>query len=90
MMKPMMLFSFRIPRDLARRLRAVARLYKAEPSTFLRDMIEATCSGDQGKTIVFLQRVQEGLTRQRQLDLFAEARSVNSKPARKGGKGLDR
>jgi predicted DNA-binding protein len=72
----MRLYSFRISRLMARRLNAVAKLYGAPPSTFVRDMVESTCGGDQAKTFAFLSRVQEGMTKQRQLDLLAHQTAV--------------
>jgi predicted DNA-binding protein len=82
MPKPLQLYGYRLGRESRRRLCAVAKLYGIPAATFVREMIEATVLGDQARTMLFLQRVQSGMTHQRQLDLFAEARAEARKPGK--------
>jgi predicted DNA-binding protein len=82
MPKPMKLYAFRLPHLLARRLNAVAKLYGATPSAFLRDMVEATCVGDQEKSIAFTSRLQERMTKQIQLEFLAKGRAAEREKER--------
>lgn len=82
MAKPLKMYAYRLGGESARRLRVVAKLYGARPATFIREMIEAICAGDQARTIAFLGRVESGIRHQQQLEMFAEARAEARKPGK--------
>jgi hypothetical protein len=53
-------FTFRLPLDLSRKLRAYSKVYGAQPGSFVRDMLEATFDGGGLRTQLFQQRMAEG------------------------------
>lgn len=53
-------FTFRLPLDLSRKLRAYSKVYGAQPGSFVRDMLEATFDNGGLRTQLFQQRMAEG------------------------------
>lgn len=50
-------------------LRTMAKAYGSPVAPFVRELLEATCSGEQERLSVFLGRLNTGLARQMLLDL---------------------
>jgi hypothetical protein len=72
-------YNFRLPKDQARRLEEVAKIYGTNTSAFLREMIGAICGGTPEGPAPFLQKLGMALGQQRQLELFAASEA--QKPA---------
>jgi hypothetical protein len=92
-------FAFRMPPELADKLRDVAKAYSPSGSTgiLLRDMVSAIVSGDAMQIAAFNQKLMDRLTNQMSLDLqemakekaaLMASRPDRKKPKRKGkGRG---
>jgi hypothetical protein len=65
-------FAFRLPVDQAAALREMAKIYGApNTSTFLREMVGASCSGDTEKIKAFNAKLFKGIGEQLTLKLSA-------------------
>jgi len=75
-------FAFRLPVDQAAALREMAKIYGApNTSTFLREMVGASCSGDTEKIKAFNAKLFKGIGEQLTLKLSASIDEAMSAPS---------
>ena len=63
MKKRMVSFTFRLPFKLSRQLRAISKVYDAQPGAFVRDILEATFDNGGLRTQLFQQRLNAAVAK---------------------------
>ena len=68
-------FTFRLPLELSRKLRAIAKVYGAQPGPFVRDLIGATVEGGL-RAQLFQQRLTQGMARYAEREVMVGGRDA--------------